>query len=132
MSVYGYIRVSIREQNEDRQIIAMQELQVPEAHLYIDKQSGKDFERPAYKRLMRRMKKNDVIYIKNFDPAETQHLDVMEDHSFVPASGIERCHGMHDGCVYIYTQDEISEDYEIVKISEGGNVEHISTGRPKP
>ena len=75
---------------------------------------------------------DDVIYIKNFDPAETQHLDVMEDHSFVPASGIERCHGMHDGCVYIYTQDEISEDYEIVKISEGGNVEHISTGRPKP
>ncbi len=62
MSVYGYIRVSSREQNEDRQIIAMQEMQVPEGHLYIDKQSEKDFDRPAYKRMMRRVKKDDLIY----------------------------------------------------------------------
>ena len=60
MSVYGYIRVSSREQNEDRQIIAMREMQVPEGHLYIDKQSGKDFDRPAYKRMMRRVKKDEL------------------------------------------------------------------------
>ena len=55
--IYGYIRVSTREQNEDRQVIALREVGVPEKNVYIDKQSGKDFERPQYKKLLRRMKK---------------------------------------------------------------------------
>ena len=64
---YGYIRVSSRDQNEDRQIIAFQELSIPAKNIYIDKQSGKDFDRPAYKRMIRRMKKADLLYIKSID-----------------------------------------------------------------
>ena len=63
--IYGYIRVSTREQNEDRQVIALREVGVPEKNVYIDKQSGKDFERPQYKKLLRRMKKDDLLYIKS-------------------------------------------------------------------
>ena len=64
---YGYIRVSSKDQNEDRQLLAMQELSIPEKNIYIDKQSGKDFERPAYKRMVRRLKPGDVLYIKSID-----------------------------------------------------------------
>ena len=66
-TIYGYIRVSTREQNEDRQLLAMQALNIPEKNLFIDKQSGKDFERPAYKRMVKRMKKDDLLYIKSID-----------------------------------------------------------------
>lgn len=55
--IYAYVRVSTREQNEDRQLIAMNELQVPKKNIFIDKQSGKDFERPHYKKLIKRLKK---------------------------------------------------------------------------
>lgn len=67
MAAYGYIRVSTREQNEDRQLLAMKELGIPPNCLYIDKQSGKDFDRPAYKRMVKRMKKDDLLYIKSID-----------------------------------------------------------------
>ena len=66
-TIYGYIRVSTREQNEDRQLLAMQELGIPEKNIFTDKQSGKDFERPAYKRMVKRMKKDDLLYIKSID-----------------------------------------------------------------
>ena len=66
-NTYGYVRVSTKEQNEDRQIIAMREIGVPEENIYMDKQSGKDFERPQYRCLVRRMKKNDLLYIKSID-----------------------------------------------------------------
>lgn len=65
--IYGYIRVSTREQNEDRQLIALQEMAVPETNLFIDKQSGKDFQRPQYKKLVRKLKKDDLLYIKSID-----------------------------------------------------------------
>ena len=57
---YGYIRVSSTDQNEDRQLIAMQAKNIPQSHLYMDKQSGKDFQRPAYKRLVRKLKAGDI------------------------------------------------------------------------
>lgn len=66
-NTYGYVRVSTKEQNEDRQIIAMREIGVQEENIYMDKQSGKDFERPQYRCLVRRMKKNDLLYIKSID-----------------------------------------------------------------
>lgn len=66
-TIYGYIRVSSKDQNEDRQLLAMQELRIPEKNIYIDKQSGKDFDRPAYKRMVRRLKPGDVLYIKSID-----------------------------------------------------------------
>ena len=53
MSIYGYVRVSSKEQNEDRQMIAMRNVEVPEKCIYMDKQSGKDFERPMYKKMVR-------------------------------------------------------------------------------
>lgn len=60
--VYGYLRVSSRDQNEDRQRIALQEMDVSEKNIFMDKQSGKNFDRPAYKRMVRRMKKDDLLY----------------------------------------------------------------------
>ena len=65
--VYGYIRVSSADQNEDRQLIALRGCQIPERNLYIDKQSGKDFQRPQYKKLVRRLKKDDLLCIKSID-----------------------------------------------------------------
>ena len=67
ISTFGYVRVSTKDQNEDRQLIAMQGLSIPEKNLYIDKQSGKDFDRPQYKKLVRRLKKDDLLYIKSID-----------------------------------------------------------------
>ena len=65
--VYGYIRVSSRDQNEERQLIALKEVGVADKNIYLDKQSGKDFDRPKYKRLLRKIKKDDVLYIKSID-----------------------------------------------------------------
>ena len=65
MNTFAYVRVSSRDQNEDRQLIAMQEFGVPKTHIYTDKQSGKDFNRPSYQRLMRRLKPGDLLVIKS-------------------------------------------------------------------
>lgn len=67
INVYGYMRVSSKEQNEDRQKIALTEMGVPENNIYMDKQSGKDFERTEYKRLLRKLNENSVLYIKSID-----------------------------------------------------------------
>ena len=67
MSEYGYIRVSSADQNEDRQLIAMQELGIPSERIFIDKQSGKDFNRPCYQALIKRLKAGDLLYIKSID-----------------------------------------------------------------
>ena len=65
--VYGYIRVSTKEQNEDRQLIALNEAGVGKEWIFMDKQSGKDFDRPQYKKLVRKLKKDDLLYIKSID-----------------------------------------------------------------
>lgn len=65
--IYGYMRVSSKDQNEDRQRMALHEAGVPEANIYMDKQSGKDFQRPGYRRLVRKLKKDDILYIKSID-----------------------------------------------------------------
>ena len=67
MSNYGYIRVSSRDQNEDRQLIALKEVGVSGKNIYLDKQSGKDFERKNYKRLIRKLKKDDTLVVKSID-----------------------------------------------------------------
>lgn len=67
METYGYIRVSTKEQNEDRQLIAMREFGVPEENIILDKQSGKDFDRPGYKKLMKKLKTGDTLVIKSID-----------------------------------------------------------------
>ena len=65
--IYGYVRVSSQEQNEDRQLIAMAEAGVARGNIFMDKQSGKDFERPNYKRLMKRLRPGDTLIIKSID-----------------------------------------------------------------
>ena len=67
MAIYGYVRVSSTDQNEDRQVLAMRELNIPPARIYTDKQSGKDFIRPAYEALTKKLKSGDVLYIKSID-----------------------------------------------------------------
>ena len=76
--VYGYIRVSSRDQNEDRQLVAMREMKVPEENLYVDKQSGKDFQRPEYRRLLRRLKKDDLLCIKSIDRLGRNYKEILE------------------------------------------------------
>ena len=76
--VYGYIRVSTREQNEDRQLIALREIGVLEKNIYLDKQSGKDFNRPQYKKLLRKLKKDDLLYIKSIDRLGRNYEEILE------------------------------------------------------
>ena len=64
---YGYVRVSSRDQNEERQMIAMQDFGVEKKQIYLDKQSGKDFERPQYQKLLRKLKSGDMLVIKSID-----------------------------------------------------------------
>lgn len=64
---YGYVRVSSRDQNEERQMIAMQDFGVEKKQIYLDKQSGKDFERPQYQKLLRKIKSGDTLVIKSID-----------------------------------------------------------------
>jgi len=66
-NVYGYIRVSSQDQNEDRQLIAMQEKLVPQKNLFIDKQSGKDFDRPQYKKMIETIQHGDLLYVLSID-----------------------------------------------------------------
>ncbi len=66
-NIYGYVRVSSMDQNEDRQLIALSEKNIPQRNIYIDKQSGKDFDRPQYKRLVKRLKPGDLLYILSID-----------------------------------------------------------------
>ncbi|MCD8363305.1 MAG: recombinase family protein [Lachnospiraceae bacterium] len=77
-NVYGYVRVSTRDQNEDRQMIALQELNIPEKNIYMDKQSGKDFDRPMYKRLLRRLKPDDLVYVKSIDRLGRNYEEILE------------------------------------------------------
>ncbi len=67
MNTYGYARVSSTDQNEDRQLIALHQAGVDDKFIYIDKQSGKDFNRPQYQKLLRKLKAGDLIYIKSID-----------------------------------------------------------------
>lgn len=76
--VYGYVRVSTREQNEDRQMIALNEKKVPEKNIFIDKQSGKDFERPMYQRMLKKLRQDDLIYVKSIDRLGRNYEDILE------------------------------------------------------
>ncbi len=78
MGKYGYIRVSSKEQNDDRQVIALSGEDIPEQNIYTDKQSGKDFKRPAYRKMMRKMKKDDVLYVKSIDRLGRNYAEILE------------------------------------------------------
>ncbi len=76
--VYGYIRVSSADQNEDRQLVALRSCKVPECNLFVDKQSGKDFERPEYRRMLRRLKRDDLLYVKSIDRLGRNYGEILE------------------------------------------------------
>ena len=80
---FGYVRVSSREQNEERQLVAMYEQGIERKNIYIDKQSGKDFERPQYKRMLKRLKKGDVIFIKSIDRLGRNYSEILEQWAFI-------------------------------------------------
>ena len=77
-NLYGYIRVSNREQNEERQILALKELSIPEKNLFMDKQSGKDFKRPQYRKMVQKLKKDDLLYIKSIDRLGRNYAEILE------------------------------------------------------
>lgn len=76
--IYGYVRVSTREQNENRQMIAMGKAQVPRENIFIDKQSGKDFQRPMYRAMLRKLRSDDVLYVKSIDRLGRDYEEVLE------------------------------------------------------
>lgn len=77
-TVYGYVRVSAKDQNEARQVHAMREFGVDPEHVFLDKQSGKDFIRPQYQKLIRRIKKGDVLVVKSIDRLRRNYSEIIE------------------------------------------------------
>lgn len=78
INIYGYVRVSTKDQNEDRQLVVMQKLNIPEKNIFIDKMSGKNFNRPMYKQLVKKMKKDDLLYIKSIDRLGRNYEEILE------------------------------------------------------
>lgn len=90
--VYGYIRVSSADQNEERQVIAMRKMEVPEKNLYMDKQSGKDFDRPKYKKLVKRLKKGDLLYVLSIDRLGRNYEEIQEQWRLLTKEkGVDIC-----------------------------------------
>ena len=77
-NIFGYVRVSMKEQNEDRQLIALEPYGICKQNLFVDKISGKDFDRPKYKRLMKKLKGGDVLYIKSIDRLGRNYNEIIE------------------------------------------------------
>ena len=77
-NTYAYVRVSTRDQNEDRQLMALDGLSIPAENIFMDKQSGKDFERPQYRRLVKKLKPDDLLYIKSIDRLGRNYEEILE------------------------------------------------------
>ncbi len=91
-NIYGYVRVSSIDQNEDRQLVVMDENNVPKGNVYIDKQSGKDFERPQYKKLVKKLKAGDLLYILSIDRLGRNYEDIQKQWRILTKDiGIDIC-----------------------------------------
>lgn len=92
LNVYGYVRVSSIDQNEDRQIICMSDNNVPKGNIYIDKQSGKDFERPQYNKFVKKLKRGDLLYILSIDRLGRNYEDIQKQWRILTKEiGIDIC-----------------------------------------
>ncbi len=92
MNIYGYVRVSSTDQNEDRQIIAMHENSVPEKNIFTDKQSGKDFERPQYKKMLKKLRPGDLLYILSIDRLGRNYEEIQRQWRYLTKEiGIDIC-----------------------------------------
>ena len=80
---YAYIRVSTRDQNEDRQLAALTTLGISEVNLFLDKQSGKDFNRPAYRKLVKKLKPGDLLIIKSIDRLGRNYEEILEQWRYI-------------------------------------------------
>ncbi len=83
MKTYGYVRVSSIDQNEERQLVEMRKLDIPPKNIYIDKQSGKDFVRPKYMRLVKRLQKGDLLYILSIDRLGRNYNEIQEQWRYL-------------------------------------------------
>lgn len=83
MQKYGYIRVSSKDQNPERQIRALQECQILQKNMYLDKMSGKDFERPAYRKMLRRLRSGDILVIKSIDRLGRDYGEILEQWRYI-------------------------------------------------
>lgn len=90
--IYGYIRVSSIDQNEERQRIAMRENEIPDSHVFMDKQSGKDFNRPQYKRLMKKLLPGDLLYITSIDRLGRSYEEIQQQWRILTKEkGVDIC-----------------------------------------
>ena len=80
---FGYVRVSMKDQNEDRQLIALEPYQIPSSNIFIEKKSGKDFDRPKYKSLLRRLCRGDLLYIKSIDRLGRNYTEIIEQWQYI-------------------------------------------------
>lgn len=80
---FGYVRVSSKDQNVERQLVAMEPLKIPDKNLYVEKISGKDFDRPQYKRLLKNLKRDDVLYVKSIDRLGRNYEDIIEQWRYI-------------------------------------------------
>lgn len=92
MEVYGYVRVSSTDQNEDRQMIALRQKNIAEGNIYIDKLSGKDFNRPLYKKLLRKLKRGDLLYILSIDRLGRNYEEIQNQWRVITKEiGVDVC-----------------------------------------
>ena len=92
MSIFGYVRVSTAEQNEDRQMIALRQAGLSDKSIFVDKQSGKDFNRPKYQRLLRLLKKDDLLYVKSIDRLGRNYEEIIGQWRYLTKEkGIDIC-----------------------------------------
>ncbi len=91
-NVYGYIRVSSTDQNEDRQVIALRAKEVPAENVYMDKQSGKDFERPQYKKMVKKLKPGDLLYVLSIDRLGRNYAEIQSQwRTLTKEVGVDIC-----------------------------------------
>ena len=92
MTEYGYVRVSSTDQNEERQISALREKQILQKNIYKDKQSGKDFERPQYKKMLKRLKAGDLLYILSIDRLGRNYKEIQNQWRILTKEiGVDIC-----------------------------------------
>ena len=89
MNTYGYARVSSMDQNEERQIIALKNAHIPVKNIFVDKQSGKDFNRPKYKKLIKKLKEGDILYVLSIDRLGRNYEEIQKQwHTLTKKNGI--------------------------------------------
>ena len=92
MKIFGYVRVSSTDQNEDRQMIALRQVGVPDENIYMDKMSGKDFDRPQYKKMVKRMKQGDLLYVLSIDRLGRNYDEIQKQWRILTKEiGIDVC-----------------------------------------